>query len=368
MKKNSNLDLNVAIIALYTVVPSWHGAADISRLMLKYFPSSQKCLFQMVNSKQNKKLKNIINQNIFYNSPILKLFFIFFLIKKVVHYCYGKKNNLVIIEGASWSFFSYLIVKILRIFVKNIRIIYHSHNVDYEVRKLKNSKFILKLTKIFEKQLLKISDINTAVSAVDKKLFKKLYNIDTVILENGVEKINNKKLSKNLKLPKKFIFFPGSYSYYPNKQAIDEIMNYYYGKIIEKYPKYYFIFSGEGLPTKYSELKKVKYYGILNENDYFHTLIKAEFIFLPLSEAPGTKIKTLQSLSLNKIILGSKHALKGINIKKEDKVFLFKKREEALNLIYYILNYKKKIKSKKNKNKEKYFFKKIINNFTFKYL
>ena len=72
--KNSNLDLKVAIIALYTVVPSWHGAADISRLMLKYFPSSQKCLFQMVNSKQNKKLKNIINQNIFYNSPILKLF------------------------------------------------------------------------------------------------------------------------------------------------------------------------------------------------------------------------------------------------------------------------------------------------------
>ena len=351
MKKNSNLDLNVAIIALYTVVPSWHGAADISRLMLKYFPSSQKCLFQMVNSKQNKKLKNIINQNIFYNSPILKLFFIFFLIKKVVHYCYGKKNNLVIIEGASWSFFSYLIVKILRIFVKNIRIIYHSHNVDYEVRKLKNSKFILKLTKIFENQLLKISDINTAVSAVDKKLFKKLYNIDTVILENGVEKINNKKLSKNLKLPKKFIFFPGSYSYYPNKQAIDEIMNYYYGKIIEKYPKYYFIFSGEGLPTKYSELKKVKYYGILNENDYFHTLIKAEFIFLPLSEAPGTKIKTLKNLSLNKIILDSKHALKGINVKKEDKVFLFKKREEALNLIFYILNYKKKIKSKKNKNK-----------------
>ena len=116
------------------------------------------------------------------------------------------------------------------------------------------------------------------------------------------------------------------------------------------------------------KLKKVKYYGILNENDYFHTLIKAEFIFLPLSEAPGTKIKTLQSLSLNKIILGSKHALKGINIKKEDKVFLFKKREETLNLIYYILNYKKKIKSKKNKNKEKYFFKKIINNFTFKYL
>ena len=42
------------------------------------------------------------------------------------------------------------------------------------------------------------------------------------------------KLSKNLKLPKIY-FFPGSYSYNPNKQAIDEIMNYYYGRIIEKY-------------------------------------------------------------------------------------------------------------------------------------
>ena len=64
--KNSNLDLNVAIIALYTVVPSWHGAADISRLMLKYFPSSQKCLFQMVNSKQNIKVKKILLTKIFF--------------------------------------------------------------------------------------------------------------------------------------------------------------------------------------------------------------------------------------------------------------------------------------------------------------
>jgi len=58
MKKNSNLDLNVAIIALYTVVPSWHGAADISRLMLKYFPLFK---YNCITSPASKLLLNLQN-------------------------------------------------------------------------------------------------------------------------------------------------------------------------------------------------------------------------------------------------------------------------------------------------------------------
>ena len=367
MKNKSIQDVNVAIIALYTVIPTWHGAADISRLMLKYFPSKKKCLFQMINSKKSKNHKNIINQNILFNSPFAKLFFTFFLIKKIIKYFSKNEKNIVIIEGASWSFFSYIIVKILKKNIKNVKVIYHAHNVDYEVRKLKNSKFILTLTKIFEKKLLKLSDVNTAVSKTDQKLFKKIYNIKTHLLENGVEKINKKTIISKLKLPKKFIFFPGSYSYYPNKVAIDEIMNHYYNITIKKFPNYYFVFSGEGLPEKYSKKNNVKYYGILNENDYFHTLVKSDFIFLPLANAPGTKIKTLQSLSLNKIILSSKYSFKGIKIEREDNVFIFKTRSQGINLIKNIITNKKKI-IKYKKIKKRLFFENIINEFALKNL
>ena len=39
---------------------------------------------------------------------------------------------------------------------------------------------------------------------------------------------------EKIKLPKKFILFNGSYSYWPNKQAIDLIINYFHKKILNK--------------------------------------------------------------------------------------------------------------------------------------
>ena len=369
MKKKSYLDTNIAIIALYTVIPSWHGAADISRLLLKYLPCKSKCLFQMISSRTNRKFKNIINQNIFFNSSITKLIFIFVLVFKILKYFSKKKKKMVIIEGASWTFFLYIIAKILKFFLKDLKIIYHAHNVDYEVRKFKNSKIILTVTKIFEKKLLKLADISTSVSKKDQKLTKKLYNIKTILFENGVEKINRNDIKSRLKLPKKFIFFPGSYSYNPNKVAIDEIINIHLKNVLKIFPKYYFVFSGEGLPKKYIDIRNVKYFGILREKDYFYTLLKSDFIFLPLKNAPGTKIKTLQSISLNKIILSSKYAFKGIEMKKVNNAFIYNRNSDVIKMFKYIIKNKNKILIKnKNKNFSKYYFKNIVNDFVNKHL
>ena len=82
-KKFSFNDSNVAIISLYTALPSWHGAADITRLVLKYLPTKNKKLFQFVHLKKNKKYKNVININILYNNPLFKLFFYFCLNIKI---------------------------------------------------------------------------------------------------------------------------------------------------------------------------------------------------------------------------------------------------------------------------------------------
>jgi len=245
--------------------------------------------------------------------------------------------------------------------------------VEYEVRKLKNSKIILFLTKIFEREILKLSDYNTAVSQSDKKLFFDLYNIKTIILKNGVDNIELKtNFTSKLKLPKKFIFFPGSYSYYPNKEAIDEIVTYHMEKILKKYKEFYFIFSGEGLPKDYLKYKKIKYYGILTQKDYNYVLSKSSFIFLPLKKAPGTKLKTLQAIALNKIILCTSHALKGIETSKLKNIFKYKNKKEVLKKITYIVeNFKNvKIKQKDNKKyfKENLYFKNLLNEFAYKYL
>ena len=186
------------------------------------------------------------------------------------------------------------------------------------------------------------------------------------MLENGVEKIKKKKLSSKLKLPNNYILFPGSYTYYPNKIAIDQIMKIYLNKLSKKFPNYYFVFSGEGLPEEYSKNKKVKYYGILNNNDYFYTLIKSDFIFLPLKNAPGTKLKTLQSLSLNKIILSTKFGFKGIDVSKQNNIFIYKGVNQAMKMISYIIRNKKKI-LQKSKYNNKYYFEDIVYKFSTNY-
>ena len=337
--------------------------------MFKYFPAKSKRLFQFTDFKNNtSKFKKVTNINIFINFPIAKIFFIIFLIYKLKKYLLNKKKRIVVIEGASWTFFSYIVIKYLKKYFKDIKIIYHSHNVDYEVRKLKNSNFILYFTKYFEKKILEISDFSTAVSKTDQLLFRKIYNIKTLILENGIDKINLNNYNSKLKLPKNYIFFPGSYTYYPNKLAIDEIINFHLKNLNKKFPNYYFIFSGEGLPENYQKIKNVKYFGIMNKKDYYYVLKNSKFVFMPLKNAPGTKIKTLESLVMKKIILGTKFAFKGIKINRDKSIVIYKNKNEVIEKISYIIKNYKKIKNNNLKNLKKHYFENIIINFAKKYL
>ena len=61
------------------------------------------------------------------------------------------KKKIIIIEGASWIGYVYFLIKLLNILIKNVKIIYHAHNLEYEVRKLKNSKIISLISFYFEK-------------------------------------------------------------------------------------------------------------------------------------------------------------------------------------------------------------------------
>ena len=70
--------------------------------------------------------------------------------------------------------------------------VYHSHNVEYLLRKEKNIWPVVLITKHSEKWLMRHTDISTAVSDEDAVMFKKLYEVEPVLLPNGVD---NKKSS-----------------------------------------------------------------------------------------------------------------------------------------------------------------------------
>ena len=65
---------------------------------------------------------------------------------------------------------------------------YHGHNVEYEIRKMKNSKIIQLITKYLEKKVFSICDYATTVSNHDRRVIRKLYNINSIVFFNGISK------------------------------------------------------------------------------------------------------------------------------------------------------------------------------------
>ena len=133
IKKNKK----IIFISLYQVYPSYHGASDVTYNFFSNWSICEKKLIQIA-EKTNKK-RNIININpkLSIIGKLINLIIITFVAKKELT---NYKKKIIIIEGASWIGYVYFLIKLLNILIKNVKIIYHAHNLEYEVRKLKNSK------------------------------------------------------------------------------------------------------------------------------------------------------------------------------------------------------------------------------------
>ena len=216
-----------AILCFYQVKNANHGASEVSLGVYNQWPSKDKKLFELkdwhLHLSQNYKIQLFFQ---YINSYVVKPFAILFLIIRVLKYFKKKDNNFAIIEGASWIGFSFLTIKILNFFRKKTKIFYHSHNIEYDIRKKKNSIIISMVSKLLEKKVFQISDYASVVSSNDAKRLKYLYNINPIIFENGVD-VERLKINKKFKKKffYKYIIYSGSYSYKPNKIAIDYLIN-----------------------------------------------------------------------------------------------------------------------------------------------
>ena len=274
-----------SFISMYQSYPSYHGASDISYNFFNQWPNKNKILIQITKSKINKKKISNINKKNNLLGVLMNIFVAAFKIKKFLN---KYEKRYLIIEGASWVGFSLILILLIKILLRNVTILYHAHNLEFEVRKLKNNFIIAFLTFYFEKFIYKTC-IGTSVSLKDKKFIHKNYNAKSILFENGVteikeEKIIDEKIKKN-----KFILFCGSYTYWPNKLAINLIIkNKYIFKRI--FPNVKIILTGEGIPN-YKD-KNILNLGIVKKTKLW--LIKNCLFYAPMPKAPGTKIKILK--------------------------------------------------------------------------
>lgn len=301
-----------ANICFFDAYPPQSGSGVVCWDFFQSIPSNKKRFFQL-STKKNNSNKYIKTINLFKNSPFFKIILLPQLIISIIKFFDQKKNKILIIEGPSWAFYSFFLILFFKIFMKDIKIIYRSHSIEYEIRK-RNSYFLIStLTKYFEKKIYKLSDISTCVSQFEQNKINKYYNVRPYIFPNSilVDKLKKLKEKKIKNLPRKFIFFCGSYEYSPNKQAIDFIIDSVLPNLIKK--NIYFVISG-GCEKKFDS-KYVVNLKKISKNKLKYLYLNCVALVVPLREGYGTRVKILEAIALKVNIITTIKGIEGIDYK-----------------------------------------------------
>ena len=177
--------ISCASICFFDAYPPQSGSGVVCWDFFQSIPIIRKKFFQLSVNKNtdNRSVKNI---SILRNSPVFKIIFLPFLILSINNFFYKSDDKILIIEGPSWAFYSYITLLYFKIFRNDIKLIYRSHSIEYEIRK-KNSNFLISyLTKYFERKIYKISDITTCVSKIEQNKIKNLYDVKPYIFPNSI--------------------------------------------------------------------------------------------------------------------------------------------------------------------------------------
>ena len=352
---------NTIFLAYYNAYPMTSGASMVSTSLFKSWPTKKK-LFQY-NPEKIKEIKDIFTYRSKFNNKFAKLIFFPFFLLFIVNKIKKQKIKFFIIEGASWAGYSYFSFIVMKYFHKKAKFIYHSHNVEYELRK--NNFFISKLTFFFEKKILINCDFITAVSKRDQELFKRNYNIKTHLLENGIC-IKKNFLYKKIHKKNNYIIFPGSLEFKENKKMFNKLYEEIF-PILKKTlsSKIKILLTGSDIKF-FKNNKDIIEMGVLNKNKFLKYLKSSLLLIIPSSKGPGTKVKIIEALCYNKIVFSTLFALNGINIKYKNNIIYRNKNDLKKKLIYFKKN-SKKLSEKFNKIgtycRKRYDMKIIVKNF-----
>ena len=139
------------VASFLPIYPVTFGSSVVISSFFESISTKNKTLFQ-ISKKKNINNKKIISTNPLYENYFFKFLAVIFLIKKIISKINALKfKKILIIEGASWIGYSFILVALAKVLFPKLIIIYRGHSVEYEIRKAKNNWIISSLSFFFEK-------------------------------------------------------------------------------------------------------------------------------------------------------------------------------------------------------------------------
>ena len=283
-----------------------------------------------------------------YTSPYLTDFDINFILKifKVLR---RENIDIIQIELPQGIIATKFITKLIR---QKIPIIYDAHNVEGDrIKHIKKSQlpFYKKIVApyfipVLEKISAKCADHIISVSDEDRNRFIEKYNLNEgkiSIIPSGVNKINLPTLENKDKVKMRFninseimILFHGTFSYFPNKEAINLIRSYVAPNVMKIKKDILFVIAGLDVPV--FEKDNIKSLGFVE--DIYSLIHAADMAIVPILHGGGTRLKILDYMGVGLPIVTTKKGVEGINAKNgEHAIIVDDVNDEFINAIKYLI-------------------------------
>jgi glycosyltransferase involved in cell wall biosynthesis len=228
----------------------------------------------------------------------------------------SERPEAIILEGASWAVYLLLVFVFLRINGVRSPIIYHSHNVEYLLRKARNGPFVCLLTRWAERILCRRSDLATAVSSADARAIEMLYGLAPVVVPNGVDPDQfdvryeeAARVASKYGITDRTVLFMGLPDYPPNREAIVALTSRIFPAALRSVPNLKLAIIGGRIPVRRDWL--------LNPGSIPYTevaaFVKACMLCVaPIRSGSGTRVKLLEYMAAGRAIVSTSKGAEGL--------------------------------------------------------
>lgn len=201
----------------------------------------------------------------------------------------------------------------------------------WEIRKIENE----------EKEFMKVSDINIAVTSDEAKFIKEVSNKKCELVPNGVD-LKNFDYNFPSHKSSSTILFIGNFTYFPNIDAI----NYFYDKIFTKLPKNVKLL----IIGKNAEQLRMSKDDMVETISFIHDIKeaynRADIMVSPVRIGGGTNFKILEAMAYGVPIIADPARINSLGVQDGHEILLARsplEYQQKIDLLLKDLNLRKKL-------------------------
>lgn len=329
------MNRRVAIISFYEAYPPASGAASVSYNLAK-FVSGSSVLVQV--GRHDERFVTADGVSVVTlagasESRRERLVRLPEFINRMLAEIRRAEPDVIILEGASWAVYHWMLLRRVRRAIPQTKLVYHSHNVEYLLRSMRNGRAVALLTRLAERRIVRDADLVTAVSEVDQSHFARLYGIKPILLPNGVDTERfappDRQAIASFRakygIDSRTLFFAGFYAYVPNREAVDFLVKSVVPAVRRRYPLATLALTGGGAPYHEPWIRNA---GSVPYDDFAGFVGASGIALAPIFSGSGTRLKILEAMAIGIPVVATEKAAEGLSLKHGEDILIARDADE----------------------------------------